>query len=175
MLATSCYWVSVNADAPREPSTRFGPPSRKQHPAFARFRAWRERTLPHASYQIAPACWTPAGLQYAATVDPIVVPSVKRREPTITGMAHTARAVYLVGCTRDAGYEQIAKLIHCRALMRDDPDYAEHRGKRVFMLLLCDDCSPAVADFASRQRVRVLTTPISSGVGDASMCPSAEA
>jgi len=165
----------VNADAPHEPTTCFGPLSHRQHPAFARFRAWRERTLPHASYQIAPAFWTPAGLQYAATVDPIVAPSVKRREPTVTGLAYTARTIHLVACTRDAGYEQIAKLIHCRALMRDDPDHAEHRGKRMFMLLLCDDCSPAVADFARRQRVRILIAPVSSAMGDPSARQSADA
>jgi hypothetical protein len=105
----------------------------------------------------------------------MLLPAGKRREPQLSGLAYTARALYLVVCASVASYEHVAKLIHCRALMRDDPDHAEHRGKRVFMLLLCDDCSPAVADFASRQRVRILTAPVSSGMGDASARESADA
>jgi hypothetical protein len=114
--------------------------------------------LPHASYQIAPAFWTPAGLKYAATVEPIIVPAVKRREPQVTGLAYTDRTVYLVVVAGAATYEQVARLVHCRALMRRDPDYQEHQGKRVSMLLFCDECTPAVADFARRQRVRTVTT-----------------
>ena len=130
--------------------------SRKAHPSFVRFRAWRESTLPLASYVIAPAFWTPAGLARAAAVEPIVVPVTKRREPTLTGLTYSARAVYLVVAAKVATYEQIAKLIHCRILMRDDPDYQEHRGKRVCLVMLCDNCPPAVLDFARRHRVRVI-------------------
>ena len=111
--------------------------------------------MPDASYQIGPAFWTVAGLKYAATVDPIIVASVKRREPQLTGLAYTARAIYLVVAAGAANYEHIAKLVHCRALMRADPDYIEHRGKRVSMVMLCDDCPAVVADFARRHRVRV--------------------
>jgi hypothetical protein len=55
-----------------------------------------------------------------------------------------------------ATYEHVARLIHCRALVRDDPDYQAHRGKRVLLVMLCDDCPPAVADFARRYHVRVI-------------------
>ena len=84
----------------------------------------------------------------------------KCTEPRLTGLAYTARTVYLVACASVATYEQIAKLIHCRALMRDDLDHAKHGGKRVLMLMLCDDCPAAVADFAHRQRVRVVASSI---------------
>ena len=151
-----CYHVSVAANAPHDPSPPAVGRSHREHPSFARFRAWRERAMPIASYRIAPAFWTPAGLLYRATFDPIVWPVIKRREPTITGLAYTPRALYLVVVARSPSYEHAAKLIHCRALARDDADYAEHRGKRVKLLVVCDDCPPAVADFARRYHVRVI-------------------
>ena len=46
------------------------------------------------------------------------------------GIAWTEGRLYLVVATRAADYEHIAKLIHCRTLVRDDPDYAEHHGQR---------------------------------------------
>jgi hypothetical protein len=55
--------------------------------------------------------------------------------------------------------------------MRGDGDYREHRGKRVSMLVLCDDCPPAVADFARRYRVRVIAQPgPEPGPGDINGC-----
>jgi hypothetical protein len=35
---------------------------------FDCFRRWREQSLPHASYRIAPRFWTPASLTYTAPV-----------------------------------------------------------------------------------------------------------
>lgn len=84
---------------------------------------------------------------------------MKSFEPTLTGIAWTVRRPYLVIAMRAADYEHVAKLIHCRTLMRDDPDYAEHRRKRVSALILCDDAPRAVLDFARRVRVRIVTQP----------------
>jgi hypothetical protein len=149
----------MNADGHHDPRASAAARSHSRGAIYARFREWRVHTLPDASYQIAPAFWTPAGLRYRATFDARVWPVIKRREPTITGLAYTARAFYLVVVARSLTYEHVARLIHCRALMRGDPDYQEHRGKRVSMLVLCDDCPPAIADFARRHPVRVLAQP----------------
>jgi hypothetical protein len=113
--------------------------------------------LPHASYQISPCFWLDASLKRGADVDPMLLPALKRREPQITGLAYGERAIWLVVVAGTATYEHIARLMHCRALMREDPDHAEHRDKRVSMVMLCDDCSPAVLDFARRHRVNVIT------------------
>jgi len=59
--------------------------------------------------------------------------------------------------TRTANYEHVAKLIHCRVLMRDDPDYEDHHGKSVHSIVLCDDSPLAVRDFACQHRVRIVT------------------
>ena len=154
--ATFCYQVSVNADAQDYRFASVAGVRSLRGGIYARFRIWREGTLPHASYQIAPAFWTVAGFKYAATVDPVIVAAVKRREPGITGLAYTGRAVYLVVVAGAATYEHIARLTHYRALMRRDPDYQEHRGKRVSAIVLCDSCGAAVRDFARRSRVRVI-------------------
>ena len=149
----------MNVDGQRDPSGFAAARSHARGAIYARFREWRAHTLPDASYQLGPAFWTVAGLKYAATVDPIIVASVKRREPQLTGLAYTARAIYLVVVAGAASYEHVARLIHCRALMRGDSDYREHRGKRVSMLVLCHDCPAAVADFARRHRVRLIAQP----------------
>ena len=160
--------MAATVDSLEQPAQR----SRAPAAIAARFRTWRERTLPHAAYQLQPNFWTPAGLAGAAELTPNLRRAVKRSEPQLTGLAYTAHRIYLVIVASSATHEHVAKLIHCRALMRIDPDHADQRGKRVSMLLLCDDASPAVADFASRQRVRTLTTLASSGTGDASELPS---
>jgi hypothetical protein len=139
------------------------------------FRRWREHGLPRASYRIAPRFWTTAGLTHAEGLADSRRRAVKSFEPMLTGIAWTPRRVFLVVAATVPSYEHVGRLIHCAALFRADPDYAEHRGKRVSMLLLCDDCSPAVADFACRQRVRVLARSASSGIDDASARQSADA
>jgi hypothetical protein len=113
-----------------------------------------------ASYQLAPSFWTPAGLRRWASLAATELPVAKRTEPQVTGLAWTAQTLFLVMAARDATYEHAARLIHCRALVRDDPDHAEHRDKRVSMILLCADCPPAVADFARRHRIRVIRFPL---------------
>ena len=163
--------MAATVDSLEQPAQR----SRASAAIAARFRAWRERTLPRAAYQLQPNFWTPAGRAGAAELAPNLRRAVKRTEPQLTGLAYTAHRIYLVIVAGSATHEHVAKLVHCRALMRNDPDYADQRGKRVSMLLHCDDCSPAVADFASRQRVRILIAPISSAMGDASARQSADA
>jgi len=144
----------------------FPTPSRPNRQApradLVRFRAWRERHLPHASYLITPSFWTPAGTARAQGLQDHERRMLKRWEPQITGLAYTGRRIYMTVVATIGGYEHVARLLHARVLMRDDPDYTQHRGKRVSMLLLCEDCTAAVADFARRQRVRTVTTRSSS-------------
>lgn len=123
---------------------------------LVRFRLWREGALPRADYQLAASFWTPTSLARAVGLAEHERRMVKRSEPQITGVAYTTRHLYLAVVASVGDYEHVAKLIHCRALVRDDPDYAPHRGKRVSMLMLCNDCPPAVLDFAGRHRVRVI-------------------
>ena len=127
--------------------------------------------MPLASYQLAPAFWTPAGLVRAAASPPHMRQAVKRWEPSLSGLAYTPRRIYLVVAAGGASYEHIAKLIHCRALMRDDPDYIEHRGKRVSMILLCNSVAAPVADFARRSRVRVIV-PVAAAGAEPAIAPA---
>lgn len=135
---------------------QFAQRSRGPAPIAARFRAWRERTLPRVAYQLEPNFWTPAGLAGSADLAPNLRRAVKRMEPQITGLAYTAHRVYLVAVAGSATYEHVAKLLHGRALMREDPDYIERRGARISLILLADQVEPAIADFARRHRVRVI-------------------
>ena len=114
------------------------PPTRSGRSPIERFRAWRERTLPGASYQLEPAFWTSARRRTLSRYDAAALRALKRREPQVTGLAYTDRAVYLVTAAK-AGYAHAAKLMQCRRLMRTDPDYATHGRKRVFLVLLCDE------------------------------------
>jgi hypothetical protein len=125
--------------------------------AIARFRALREMAWPRASYKLHPHFWTPAGRRRCSSFDPMIWPVAKTSEPMLTGMAWTARNVYLVVVAFTARYEQIGRLIHCQSLIRRDPDYVEHRGKRVLSILFCDSCSLLLADFARRHKVRIAT------------------
>jgi hypothetical protein len=142
---------------------------------FDGFRRWHEQTLPRASYRIAPRFWTPGGLTHAEGLADPHRRAVKSFEPMLTGIAWTPRRFYLVVAATAPGYDHVGRLIHCTAPFRADPDYAEHRGKRVSLILLANNEPPALADFARRYRVRTLTTPVSSGAGDASARPSADA
>jgi hypothetical protein len=122
-----------------------------------RFRLWRASTLPSAAYRIEPRFWTPAGLQFAEGLNDRQRRSCKNFEPRVTGIAWTSRRLYLVIAAAAATYEHAAQLIHARALLRADPDYIEHHGKRVTMLLLANQVDPPIADFARRSRVRIVT------------------
>ncbi len=143
-------------------TTTSGKPPR-QNITVARFRLWRERSLPRASYQITPRFWTPDTLESAAALKDWQRRAAKSFAPSLTGLAYTPRRLYLVVAAGAAHYEHIAKLVHCRALMRADPDYIEHKGKRVTMLLLANQVDPSIADFARRSRVRVCVPPAAAG------------
>jgi hypothetical protein len=126
------------------------------NPAMAvRFRIWRERTLPRAGYRLEARFWTPAGRQFAEGLPDWQRRACKNFEPRVTGIAWTSRRLYLVIAAAAATYEHAAQLIHARALLRADPDYIEHSGKRVTMLLLANKVEPSIADFARRHRVRI--------------------
>jgi hypothetical protein len=146
-------FAPANGESPT-PST---PRSHNANATAARFREWRVSELPRCSYQMAPAFWTPARLKQLQGTDAAEMRMYKRREPQITGLAYTHSRIFLVMAATVATYEHVAKLIHCRALMRRDPDYFEHLGKRVYSILLCDDCPEAIRDFARRHHVQVLT------------------
>ena len=122
-----------------------------------RFRIWRERTLPHAAYRLEARFWTPEGLRSAEPLPVWQRRAAKNFEPRVTGIAWTSHRLHLVIATAAATYDHAAQLIHARALIRADPDYSEHRGKRVSMVLLADEVDPSIADFCRRQRVRILT------------------
>ena len=109
-----------------------------------------------ADYQLAANFWTPTSLARTVGLAEHECRMVKRGEPQITGFAYTTRRIYLVMVARIGSYEHIARLLHVCALVSDDPDYVEHRYKRVSMLILCDDCPPAALDFARRHHVRVI-------------------
>jgi hypothetical protein len=146
------------------------------NPAMAvRFRIWRERALPRAAYRLEARFWTPAGRQFAEGLPDWQRRACKNFEPRATGIAWTSKRLYLVIAAAAATYEHAAQLIHARALLRADPDYIEHRGKRVTMLLLANRVEPSIADFARRQRVRILISPVSSAMGDSSARQSADA
>ena len=75
------------------------------NPATAvRFRIWRDRTLPRASYQIEPRFWTPARLQFAKGKPDWQRRALKSFEPRVTGMAWTCGRLYLVIATNTAAY-----------------------------------------------------------------------
>jgi len=143
---------------PPEPSPEQPPRLQSRNALDARFRVWRERSLPRAAYQLQPNFWTAHGLSRASHLAPNERRMVKRGEPQLTGMAYTARSLYLVQVAGAGTYQHIAKLMHVRSLVRDDPDYSGHQGRRVSLILLADRVPAAIADFARRHRIRVITT-----------------
>jgi hypothetical protein len=140
-----------------EPAAGSSANVQRGNPMFQRFRAWRESAAPQASYQLMSRFWTAAGRAQAEEVVEWQRRAVKSFEPSLTGIAWTAHRLYLVIATRTADYEHVARLIHCRILVRDDPDYATHHGKRISALVLCDDAPRSVIDFARRYRITVTT------------------
>ena len=142
-----------NGDWPTQPAPR----SRSTEATFARFREWRGREFPFHSYAIAPNLWTPRRLKQLKATDPAELRMYKRREPQITGIVYDASITILVMVASAASHEHVAKLIHCRALMRRDPDYFVHLGKRRHSWLICDACPAAVRDVARRHHVQIIT------------------
>jgi hypothetical protein len=104
---------------------------------------------------------------------PLAEPRLDLGEPRATGIASSAGRVHLVIVAGAADYGHVAKLIHARDLMRADPDYAEHRGKRVSMILLANKVEPAIADFAPRHRVRI-SVPVTTAAAEAGTLPASD-
>lgn len=146
-------------------------------PLIARFWAARRDSVISARIMGAPAvCGLPATrLTHAEGLAHSHRRAVKSFEPMLTGIAWTPRRFYLVVAATAPGHEHVGRLIHCAALFRADPDYAEHHGKRISLILLANNIAPALADFARRQRVRILIAPVSSAMSDASARQSADA
>ena len=130
---------------------------------FAVFRAWREREHPQSSYQIAPALWRPEWQSQAEGVRDRTRQALKNWEPRLTGMAYSDRVVHLVQVVAELRAEQIGRMLYLADLFRCDPDYAEHRSKRVHLVMLARKAAPSVLDFARRRRIRVV---VLSAAGD---------
>ena len=128
---------------------------------FALFPAWRERECPQSSYQISPPVWRPEWQSQAEGVRDRTRQALKNWEPRLTGMAYSDRIVHLVQVVDDLRAEQIGRMLYLADLFRGDPDYAEHRSKRVRLFMLARKVAPSVLDFARRRRIRVLV--LSSG------------
>ena len=123
---------------------------------FAVFRGWREREHPQSSYQIAPAVWRPEWQSQAEGVRDRTRQALKNWEPRLTGMAYSDRIVHLVQVVDELRAEQIGRMLYLADLFRGDPDYAEHRSKRVHLVMVARKAAPSVLDFARRRRIRVV-------------------
>jgi hypothetical protein len=130
---------------------------------FAMFRAWREREHPQSSYQIAPSVWRPEWQSQAEGVRDRTRQALKNWEPRLTGMAYSDRIVHLVQVVDEFRAEQIGRMLYLAGLFRGDPDYAEHRSKRVHLVMLARKAAPSVLDFARRRFTRGV---VSSAAGD---------
>ena len=120
------------------------------------FRAWREREHPRSSYQIAPPLWRPEWQSQAEDAREPMRRALKNWEPRLTGMAYSDRIVHLVQVVDELRAEQIGRMLYLADLFRRDPDYAEHRSKRVHLVMLARKAAPSVLDFARRRRIRVV-------------------
>jgi len=130
---------------------------------FAVFRAWREREHPRSSYQIAPPLWRPEWQSQAEDAREPMRRALKNWEPRLTGMAYSDRIVHLVQVVAELRAEHIGRMLYLADLFRSDPDYGEHRSKRVHLVILARKVAPSVLDFARRRRIRVV---VSSAAGD---------
>jgi hypothetical protein len=124
---------------------------------YSRFDSLVASAYPTAHARRNPAFWLPGKLDTLRNANKAALRAVKTAEPQITGMVWTDCSVYLVLAVFHATLGHVAKLMLCRSLMADDPDYAEHRGKRVYCLLLCDDSPLDVIHFALVADVRIIT------------------
>ena len=127
------------------------------------FRAWREREHPRSSYQIAPPLWRPEWQSQAEDAREPMRRGLKNWEPRLTGMAYSDRIVHLVQVVAELRAEHIRRMLYLADLFRRDPDYGEHRSKRVHLVILARKVAPSVLDFARRRRIRVV---VSSAAGD---------
>jgi hypothetical protein len=128
---------------------------------FAVFRAWREREHPQSSYEIAPRVWRPEWQGQAQGVRDRTRQALKNWEPRLTGMAYSDRIVHLVDVVAELRAEEIGRMLYLADLFHRDPDYGEHRSKRVHLVMLARKVAPSVLDLARRRRIRVVV--LSSG------------
>jgi hypothetical protein len=146
-----------------------GKPKRGRGWTFAAFRAWRERELPRAGYEIAAKVWRPESYAQAAGETEAIRRALKNWEPCFSGLAHTERAIYLTEVVNRLTAERIGRLLYLSDLFRSDPDYAEHQGKRLHRIVLTREASETLMEFARRHgiRVSVLCTESAADVTDA--------
>jgi hypothetical protein len=81
---------------------------------------------------------------------------LKNWEPRLIGMAYSERNVFLVEAGTVLSAEHLGKLLFLVDLWRRDPDYAEHRGKRVRLVILVREACKTMIEFARRRRVHVV-------------------
>lgn len=123
---------------------------------FAAFRAWREREHPKSSYQIGPHVWRPERCDGGAVVEHRMNPAMKNWEPRLTGFAYSDSDVYLVEVAAVLSAEHIGRLLYLVDLWRRDPDYLQHRNKRVHVVAIVREATGDLIDFARRRRIRVV-------------------
>jgi hypothetical protein len=136
-----------------------GPPAKARAAAgwtFAAFRAWREREHPQSSYQIGPHVWWPERSNGAVVVEYRINPAMKNWEPRLTGFAYSDSDVYLVEVAAVLSAEHIGRLLYLVDLWRRDPDYLQHRNKRVHVVAIVREATDDLIAFARRRRIRVV-------------------
>ncbi len=129
---------------------------------FEACREWRSREHPRASYAITPRVWTPDGIERAAGSAERERRMIKNWEPRLTGMAYSEREVFQIEVAGELTAEHVGRLLYLADLWLRDPDYLEHRSKRVHLVMLVRGADLALLDFARRRRIRVLVL----GAGD---------
>jgi len=122
---------------------------------FAAFREWRGREHPRTSYQIAPRVWRPESRAAVAAGVNAPKPAMKNWEPRLTGFAYSDRDMYLVEVAAELSAEHVGRVLYLVDLWRRDPDYGEHRGKRVHVVMVVRGATADLIEFARRRRIRV--------------------
>jgi hypothetical protein len=130
-------------------------PKRDRGWTFAAFRAWRHRAHPGSSYQIAPAVWRPERYAEFCREPDARRRALKNWEPRFTGLACSDHAVFLVEVVGELTAEIVGKLLYCADLFRRDPDYDQHRHKRMYLVILAREATTSLRDFARRCHIRV--------------------
>ncbi len=139
------------ATAPDRPKARAAKGS-----SFEVFRDWRAREHPRTCYQIAPRVWRPESFAQFEGVADSNLRAIKNWEPRLTGFAYSDRDAYLVEVATELSAERVGRLLYLVDLWRRDPDWSEHRGKRVHPVMLVRDATADLIDFARQRRIRVV-------------------
>ena len=80
---------------------------------------------------------------------------MKNWEPRLTGFAYSDCDVYLVEVAAELSAEHVGRVLYLVDLWRRDPDYGEHRGKRVHVVMVVRGATADLIEFARRRRIRV--------------------